>query len=77
MNAFAETLLPSLPDENSALLWYPPVAKAGLPVPRTELVPFDPNALWPLLDGQPLGDGFPLSAPRGLRTYRISGVLAH
>lgn len=31
---------------NSALLWLPPIVAAGLPVPRTEVVKFDPAALW-------------------------------
>jgi len=37
---------------NSALVWLPPIIAAGLPVPRTEIVPFDPFALYPILDGQ-------------------------
>jgi hypothetical protein len=51
------------PDPNSALLWFPPVAEAGLPVPRTEFVQYDPSSLWPLLDGQPM-NGFPLGELR-------------
>ena len=33
------------PDPNSALLWFPPVAQAGLPVPRTEFVRYEPVSL--------------------------------
>jgi len=47
------------PDPNSALVWFPPIERAGLPVPRTEFVEYDPYSLFPLLDGQPIGD-FPM-----------------
>ncbi len=47
------------PDPNSALIWFPPIERAGLPVPKTEFVEYNPNSLFPLLDGQPMGD-FPM-----------------
>jgi hypothetical protein len=31
------------PDPNSALLWFPLVAQAGLPVLRTEFVQYEPS----------------------------------
>jgi hypothetical protein len=33
-------------DPNSALIWLPPILRAGLPVPRTEVIRVDPDALW-------------------------------
>lgn len=45
---------------NSALTWLPPIQAAGLPVPRTEIVRYDPQDLFPTLDGEMYGDGFPL-----------------
>lgn len=43
---------------NSALIWLPPIQHAGLPVPRTEVVRYDPKDLFPLFDGQPIRDSF-------------------
>jgi hypothetical protein len=40
------------PNPNGALLWFPPVEQAGLPVPRTEFVHYEPSWLWPVLDGE-------------------------
>jgi hypothetical protein len=40
------------PDPNSALLRFPSVAQAGLPVPRTKFVQYEPSWLWSLLDGE-------------------------
>jgi hypothetical protein len=51
----------SSPIPDSALNWFPPIAAAGLPVPRTEFVPYAPFALYPVLDGEPMGD-FPKEA---------------
>ena len=45
---------------NSALTWLPLIQAAGLPVPRTEIVRYDPQDLFPTLDGEMYGDGFPL-----------------
>lgn len=45
---------------NSAYIWFPPIQAAGLPVPRTEIVRYNPQDLFPMLDGQKYGDGFPL-----------------
>lgn len=33
-------------DPNSALIWFPVLVRAGLPVPRTEIVPFDNAQMW-------------------------------
>lgn len=49
------------PIPDSALNWFPPIAAAGLPVPSTEFVLYDPFALYPVLDGEPMGD-FPTEA---------------
>ena len=48
------------PDPNSALIWFPKIKEAGLPVPRTEFVEFHPDMLWPICDGQPARDDFPM-----------------
>lgn len=49
------------PDPNSALIWFPAIEAAGLPVPRTMFVDYEPSSLWPICDGQePLAD-FPLA----------------
>jgi hypothetical protein len=48
------------PDPNSALIWFPAIRDAGLPVPRTEFVEFDPDMLWPICDGKPARDDFPM-----------------
>lgn len=45
---------------NSALIWLPPIQDAGLPVPRTEIVRYNPRDLFPTLEGQKYEDGFPL-----------------
>ena len=38
---------------NSALIWLPKIAAAGLPVPRTEIVPFEVNEeLYKIFDGK-------------------------
>ena len=48
------------PDPNSALVWFPPIQAAALPVPRTMFVEYNPMSLWPICDGQePLPD-FPV-----------------
>jgi hypothetical protein len=44
------------PDPNSALIWFPAILAAELPVPRTEFVEFDPDSLYPVLDGNPPGE---------------------
>ena len=45
------------PDPNSALVWFPPIQAAALPVPRTMFVEYNPMSLWPICDGQePLPD---------------------
>ncbi len=49
------------PVPDSALNWFPPISAAGLPVPSTEFVLYDPFALYPVLDGEPMGD-FPTEA---------------
>jgi hypothetical protein len=48
------------PALNSALVWCPPLLAAGLPVPRTEFVGFEPEQLWPTCDGQAALDSFPM-----------------
>lgn len=48
------------PEDNSALVWFPPILRAGLPVPKTIFVGFDPEQLWPTLDGQQVLDSFPM-----------------
>jgi hypothetical protein len=40
------------PSPNSALYWFPKIAK-NFPVPRTEIVEFDDRTMWPALDGNP------------------------
>jgi hypothetical protein len=47
------------PDPNCALIWFPPIEHAGLPVPRTEFIEFNPDSLLPVLDGLPMGE-FPM-----------------
>lgn len=49
---------------NSALIWLPPIQAAGLPVPRTEIVRYNPQDLFPMLDGQKYADSFPLDELR-------------
>lgn len=48
------------PDPDSALIWFPATQRAGLPVPRTEFVEFDPDMLWPTCDGNTARDDFPM-----------------
>jgi hypothetical protein len=47
---------------NSALVWLPAIVDAGLPVPRTEVVPFSPRSLFPILDGEKPEDDFSIDA---------------
>jgi hypothetical protein len=49
-------------DPNSALIWFPPIEAAGLPVPRTKFVEYEPMSLWPTCDGQDPLPNFPLAA---------------
>lgn len=49
-------------NKNSALIWYPPLVAAALPVPKTEFVEFDPDDLYPTLDGEPMRPGFPMAS---------------
>jgi len=48
------------PDPNSALIWFPPIQAAGLPVPRTMFVEYEPMSLWPICDGQEPRADFPI-----------------
>lgn len=49
---------------NSALIWLPAIQDVGLPVPRTEVVRYNPQDLFPMLDGQKYADSFPLDELR-------------
>jgi hypothetical protein len=46
--------------ENSALHWFPPLVEAGLPVPRTVVVEFEPGDLFAIVDGKPPSDAYPV-----------------
>lgn len=50
---------------NSALIWLPAIQAAGLPVPRTEIVRYNPQHLFPILDQQKYDDAFPVDEMRG------------
>ena len=52
---------PNGPDPNSALIWFPPIHAAGLPVPRTAFVAYEPMSLWPICDGQEPLANFPIA----------------
>jgi hypothetical protein len=43
-------------NRNSALMWFPAIKAAGLPVPRTVFVPYDHRACLPIFDGEPSGE---------------------
>ena len=47
------------PEPESALIWFPAILAAGLPVPRTEMILFNHESLWPVLDGKE-AQGFPM-----------------
>lgn len=47
---------------NSALHWLPPLVAAGLPVPRTRVVPFEAEDLFPILDGGDARPGFQIES---------------
>lgn len=59
---FEVTRLQHDPAPSSALIWLPAICAAGLPVPRTEIVPLNPSDLYPTLDGLALRPGFPFES---------------